>query len=164
MPTYKESPYFLQTLQIVERADMSHEHPLALLAEELKKLLKKDSGTFMPIFSLRHPQATVVSASLVHKLYGNRLVTIYMIWIYFYFPDDLVEYVFEMTGISLFVFQKPFRDGAEHLTEDVISVFPEAESLEQFIMALITSVCQEENAEILCKKLNLYQVRWLDYF
>ncbi|XLR35960.1 hypothetical protein S83_063860 [Arachis hypogaea] len=117
---------FARTLQVVERADVSHEHHLTLLAEELKKLLKKDSGTFMPILSQRHPQATVVSASLVHKLYGHRL--------------------------------KPFVDGAEHLTEDVISVFPEAESLEQFIMALITSSCQEENAEILCKKLNLYEI------
>ncbi|KAK7256956.1 hypothetical protein RIF29_30579 [Crotalaria pallida] len=130
---------FARTLLVVERVDMSHEHPLALLAEELKKLLKKDSVTFMPVLSQRHSQATVVSASLVHKLYGNKL--------------------------------KPFVDGAEHLSEDVISVFPAAESLEQFIMALITSVCQEENAEILFKKLNLYQIeeksgtlvlRWLN--
>lgn len=49
-------------------------------------------------------------------------------------------------------------DVVEHLTEDVISVFPAAESLEQFIMALITSVSEEENAEIFCKKLNQYQV------
>ncbi|XP_061348884.1 protein unc-13 homolog isoform X2 [Gastrolobium bilobum] len=117
---------FTRTVQVVERVDPSYEHPLALLAEELKKLLKKDSVTFMPVLSQRHPQATVVSASLVHKLYGHRL--------------------------------KPFLDGAEHLTEDVISVFPAAESLEQFVMALITSVCQEENAEILLKKLNLYQI------
>ncbi|KAE9620847.1 hypothetical protein Lalb_Chr01g0007381 [Lupinus albus] len=130
---------FARTLQIVERVDMTHEHPLALLAEELKKLLKKDSGTFMAVLSQRHSQAAVVSASLVHKLYGTRL--------------------------------KPFVDGAEHLSEDVISVFPAAESLEQFVMVLITSVCQEHNAKILFKKLNLYQIetksgtlvlRWLD--
>ncbi|KAE9592792.1 hypothetical protein Lalb_Chr19g0132961 [Lupinus albus] len=130
---------FARTLQVVERVDMLHEHPLALLAEELKKLLKKDSVTFMPVLSQRHSQAAIVSASLVHKLYGSRL--------------------------------KPFVDGAEHLSEDVISVFPAAESLEQFVMALITSVCLEENAEILFKKLNLYQIetksgtlvlRWLN--
>ncbi|QCD85658.1 Mammalian uncoordinated homology 13 [Vigna unguiculata] len=103
---------FSRTVQVVERADMSNEHPLALLAEELKKLLKRESVTFLPVLSQRHPQATV----------------------------------------------KPFLDGAEHLTEDVISVFPAAESLEQFIMTLITSVCHEENAEILLKKLNLYQI------
>ncbi|XP_019449319.1 PREDICTED: uncharacterized protein LOC109352014 isoform X2 [Lupinus angustifolius] len=128
-----------RTLQVVERLDMSHEHPLALLAEELKKLLKKDLATFMPVLSQRHSQAAVVSASLVHKLYGSRL--------------------------------KPFVDGAEHLSEDVISVFPAAESLEQLVMALITSVCQEENAEIMFNKLNLYQIetksgtlvlRWLN--
>lgn len=117
---------FTRTNQVVERVDMSHEHPLALLAEELKKLLKKDSATFMPVLQQRHPQATVVSASLVHKLYGVKL--------------------------------RPFLDSAEHLSEDVISVFPAAESLEQFIMALITSVCHEENAEILLRKLNLYQI------
>ncbi|KAG4950183.1 hypothetical protein AAZX31_15G216400 [Glycine max] len=117
---------FSRMVQVVERVDMSNEHPLALLAEELKKLLKKDSATFLPVLSQRHPQATVASASLVHKLYGHRL--------------------------------KPFLDSAEHLSEDVISVFPAAESLEQFIMALITSVCHEENAEILLKKLNPYQI------
>lgn len=117
---------FTRTNQVVERVDMSHEHPLALLAEELKKLLKKDSSIFMPVLQQRHPQATVVSASLVHKLYGHKL--------------------------------KPFLESAEHLSEDVISVFPAAESLEQFIMALITSACHEENAEILLRKLNLYQV------
>lgn len=117
---------FTRTNQVVERVDMSHEHHLALLAEELKKLLKKDSTTFMPVLQQRHPQATVVSASLVHKLYGVKL--------------------------------RPFLDSAEHLSEDVISVFPAAESLEQFIMALITSVCHEENAEILLRKLNLYQI------
>ncbi|KAI4332955.1 hypothetical protein L6164_017820 [Bauhinia variegata] len=117
---------FTRTLLAVERLDMSLGHPLGLLAEELKKLLKKDSVMFIPVLSQRHPQANIVSASLVHKLYGNKL--------------------------------KPFLDGAEHLSEDVISVFPAAESLEQFIMALITSVCEEENAEIFCKKLNQYQI------
>ncbi|KAI4323572.1 hypothetical protein L6164_023167 [Bauhinia variegata] len=117
---------FTRTFVTVERLDMSHGHPLGLLAEELKKLLKKDSVMFMPVLSERHPQASIVSASLVHKLYGNKL--------------------------------KPFLDGAEHLSEDVISVFPAAASLEQFIMALITSVCEEENAEIFCKKLNQYQI------
>ncbi|WJX87292.1 Protein unc-13 [Trifolium repens] len=117
---------FARINQVVERVDMSNEHPLALLAEELKKLLKKDSATFMPVLQQRHPQATIVSASLVHKLYGHKL--------------------------------KPFLDSAEHLSEDVISVFPAAESLEQFIMALITSACHEENAEILLRKLNLYQI------
>ncbi|XP_045800575.1 protein unc-13 homolog isoform X1 [Trifolium pratense] len=117
---------FARINQVVERVDMSNEHPLALLAEELKKLLKKDSATFMLVLQQRHPQATIVSASLVHKLYGHKL--------------------------------KPFLDSAEHLSEDVISVFPAAESLEQFIMALITSACHEENAEILLRKLNLYQI------
>lgn len=76
---FKEPVYFLQTVQVVERVDMSNEHPLALLAEELKKLLKRESVTFLPVLSQRHPQATVVSGSLVHKLYGLRLVSVYMV-------------------------------------------------------------------------------------
>ncbi|KAJ7949378.1 DUF810 domain-containing protein [Quillaja saponaria] len=64
---------FTRTLQAVEKADTSHEHPLTLLAEAIKKLLKKDSVMFMPVLSHRHPQAVIVLASLVHKLYGIKL-------------------------------------------------------------------------------------------
>lgn len=55
--------------------------------------------------------------------------------------------------------QKPFSDGAEHLTEDVASVFPAADSLEQYIISLITSTCEEETAAVYCRKLMPYQVR-----
>lgn len=65
----------MQILQVVDRLDMREEHPLALLAEETKKLLRKDLTMFIPILSLRHPQATIVSASILHKLYGNKLVS-----------------------------------------------------------------------------------------
>ena len=58
---FNESLYFLQMVQVVERVDMSNEHPLALLAEELKKFLKKESASFFNILSQRHPQATVLS-------------------------------------------------------------------------------------------------------
>ncbi|XP_010097920.2 uncharacterized protein LOC21392690 [Morus notabilis] len=117
---------FARVRIIVDQEDTRHEHPLALLAEESKKLMEKDSTMFMPILSQRNPQATFVSASLLHRLYGNKL--------------------------------KPFLDGAEHLTEDAVSVFPAADSLEQYIIALITSACQEETAAALCKRLSLYQI------
>lgn len=67
----------MQILQSVDKSDAMHEHPLALLAEETKKLLKKDSTMFMPILCQRHPQAIVVSASILHRLYGTKLVCIY---------------------------------------------------------------------------------------
>ncbi|KAL0720112.1 hypothetical protein Bca4012_069436 [Brassica carinata] len=86
----------------IDRSDRINEHPLALLAEETKKLMKKESTIFMPILSQRHPQAIAFSASLIHKFYGNKL--------------------------------KPFLDGTEHLTEDVVSVFPAADSLEQYLL------------------------------
>lgn len=59
----------------IDRSDRINEHPLALLAEETKKLMKKDSTIFMPILSQRHPQAIAFSASLIHKFYGNKLVS-----------------------------------------------------------------------------------------
>lgn len=69
-------PYtFSQILQDVETmSNATDEHPLALLGEETRKLLKKDATVFMPILSQWHPQAVVVSASLLHKLYGSKLV------------------------------------------------------------------------------------------
>lgn len=54
--------------------------------------------------------------------------------------------------------QKPFLGGAEHLTEDVVSVFPAADNLEQYMMELILSSCGEETAEIYSKKIVPYQV------
>ena len=68
---------FMQILQDVDKIGTKHEHPLALLAEESKKLMKKDSTIFMPILSKRHPQATFASASLLHKLYGIKLVSVF---------------------------------------------------------------------------------------
>ncbi|CAK9133649.1 unnamed protein product [Ilex paraguariensis] len=120
---------FSRILHDVETiSDTTHEHPLAVLAEQAKKLLNKDKTMFMPILSQRHPYATVVSVSLLHKLYGNKL--------------------------------KPFLNSAEHLSEDVVSVFPAADSFEQYVMELIMSACEEETAEAYCRKLTLYKVKF----
>ncbi|XVF82445.1 hypothetical protein PTKIN_Ptkin16aG0048700 [Pterospermum kingtungense] len=117
---------FTRILQAVDKSDTIDEHPLALLAEEVKNLMKKDSTVFMPILCQRHPHATVVSALLLHKLYGNKL--------------------------------KPFLDDAEQLTEDVVSVFPAADNLEQYMLGLIKSACEGDNVEIHFQKLNPYQI------
>lgn len=119
---------FIRISHAVEaKADTAHEHVLASLAEETKKLLKKDSNIFLPILSQWHQQAAVVSACLHHKLYGNKL--------------------------------RPFLDRAEHLTEDVVSVFPAAETLEQYIMSVIGSALGVDDVEDYCrKKLTLYKV------
>ncbi|KAE8713841.1 transcription factor HBP-1b(c1)-like [Hibiscus syriacus] len=47
---------------------------------------------------------------------------------------------------------------AEHLTEDVVSVFPAADNLEQYILDLIKSACEGDNVEIHFRKLNPYQI------
>ncbi|CAK9316420.1 unnamed protein product [Citrullus colocynthis] len=117
---------FSRVFHSVEKSETNHEHSLALLAEETKKLLKRDSSLFIPILSQRDAQATIVSASLLHKLYGYKL--------------------------------KPFLDGVEHLTEDVVSVFPAANSLEEYILTLIKSACEEMGAKIHIGKLALYQI------
>ena len=67
----------MQILHDVEASGASEEHPLALLAEQTKKLLKKDAIIYMPILSQRHPQAPAVSASILHKLYGIKLVSLF---------------------------------------------------------------------------------------
>lgn len=66
---------FMQMIQDVEAiAHATNEHPLALLAEHTKKLLQRDNAIYMPILSQRHRKAAAVSASILHKLYGIKLV------------------------------------------------------------------------------------------
>ncbi|XP_062193988.1 protein unc-13 homolog isoform X2 [Phragmites australis] len=119
---------FVKMAHSVEfKADTAHEHVLASLAEETKKLLKKDTTIFTPVLSKWHPQAAVVSASLIHKLYGNKL--------------------------------RPFLEHAEHLTEDVVSVFPAADALEQYIMSVMASVVGDDGLDSICRqKLAPYQI------
>ncbi|KAK9682773.1 hypothetical protein RND81_10G095200 [Saponaria officinalis] len=121
---------FARTLHTVDSvSETGHEHPLTVLAEEMKKILKKESSLFVPILSQWNSQALVLSTSLLHKLYGSKL--------------------------------KPFLDGAEHLTEDVVSVLPAANTLEQYIMGILTSAYGEQAAEMHCRKLGKYQIETL---
>nr|BAJ99465.1 predicted protein [Hordeum vulgare subsp. vulgare] len=119
---------FMKIAHSIEiKADTSHEHVLASLAEETKKLLKIEANIFSPVLSRWHPQAAVLSASLLHKLYGNKL--------------------------------GPFLEHAEHLTEDVVSVFPAADSLEQYIMSVMASVVGDDGLDSLCRqKLVPYEI------
>jgi hypothetical protein len=65
---------FVRVLQDVEMvSNATDEHPLALLAEQVKILLKNETTNFSPILSQRHPQAIIVAASLLHKHYGIKL-------------------------------------------------------------------------------------------
>lgn len=53
--------------------------------------------------------------------------------------------------------QKPFLNSVEQLTEDVVLVFPAADSLEEYVMDLISS-CGGGEAEYSLKKLAPYKV------
>lgn len=64
------------------------------------------------------------------------------------------------------LYQRPFLDHAEHLTEDVVSVFPEADSLERYIMTVISLACEEEIVKDNClRKLISFEVgSWISCF
>lgn len=144
-------------LQDVETlSDATHEHPLALLAEQTKKHLQKDKTMYMPILKQRHHNAAAVSASLVHKLYGVKLVSWLLIHLWFWIVCGNFSYI---RLVPMWIFQKPFLDSAEHLSEDIVAVFPAADSLEQYIIEIIVQTCEEGAADAYCRKLNLYKVR-----
>ena len=57
------------------------------------------------------------------------------------------------------LWQGPFLEHSEHLTEDVVSVFPAADSLEQYIMSVMASVVGDDGLDSLCRqKLVPYEV------
>ena len=67
-----------------------------------------------------------------------------------------------MRCLNHIIWQKPFLEGIENLTEDVVSVLPSAVALEHHVMSLIASACEEELVEDYCvEKLTPYQVRVL---
>ncbi|KAH9315987.1 hypothetical protein KI387_024614, partial [Taxus chinensis] len=96
------------------KSEAAHEHRLAILAEDVKALAKRESTIYTPVLSRWNPVSTAVSVSLLHHLYGKEL--------------------------------KPFLDGVSHLTEDVASVLPAADSLEQYLLELISTVCKDVDA------------------
>lgn len=67
-------------------------------------------------------------------------------------------------GLCKNFLQRPFLDHAEHLTEDVVSVFPAADSLEQYIFAVIANACGEDVLDDYCRgKITSYQVILLTF-
>eukprot|EP01018_Ginkgo_biloba_P012594 Gb_03723 [translate_table: standard] len=104
-----------------------HEHPLTILAEDVKVIAEKDSTIFSPVLSHWNPQSSVISASLLHSLYGKEL--------------------------------KPFLDGVSHLSEDVTSVLPAADILEQYLIELVYSIHEEDEVDGRYKQgMCLYQI------
>lgn len=49
-------------------------HILALLAEELQSVAERENNIFNPVLSQWFPEAVVLSSSLLHKLYREKLV------------------------------------------------------------------------------------------
>lgn len=104
-----------------------HEHPLRILAEDVKIIAERDSTIFRPIFSRWNSQSIAISASLLHSLYGREL--------------------------------KPFLDGVSHFSEDVTSVLPAADILEQCLIDLVYSVDEEDELTACYKQgMSPYQI------
>lgn len=108
------------------KCEAEHEHPLALLAEDVQGLARKDASVFAPILSRWHPHAVPFSASLFHSLYQKEL--------------------------------KPFLDGVSVLTDDVASVLPAADSLEQYLMGLVMSASTETEINYYKEQMKPFQV------
>lgn len=51
-------------------------HPLALLASELKSIAERQLTVYHPVLRLWYAEAGVVSASILHRFYGERLVSL----------------------------------------------------------------------------------------
>lgn len=49
-------------------------HALALLANELSVIAKAEINEFVPVFSKWLPECMMISAMLLHRFYGERLV------------------------------------------------------------------------------------------
>ncbi|KAL5994785.1 hypothetical protein ACLOJK_024840 [Asimina triloba] len=109
---------FSRILHAVEATEeTASEHFLALLAEESKKLLKKDTSIFAPILSKWNSLAAAISASLLHKLYGIKLKPFL----------DGVEHLTE-DAVSVF----PAADGLEQYIMGVIESSLEDETVDEY--------------------------------
>lgn len=49
-------------------------HPLAILASELRQIAEKDLSIFSPVLGRWYPECAMVTAKMLHQLYGERLV------------------------------------------------------------------------------------------
>ncbi|XP_057977083.1 protein unc-13 homolog isoform X2 [Malania oleifera] len=77
LETYVESSIKVAYKRVVDAIDLQSKiektHPLALLANELRLITKRELTIFLPV--LRHwcPKAGIISAVILHRLYGERL-------------------------------------------------------------------------------------------
>ncbi|KAI4370060.1 hypothetical protein MLD38_018445 [Melastoma candidum] len=68
-----EAAYKRVASTIELESKVARTHPLALLADEVKKLAKREYEMFYPVLSQWYPEAGVVSMSQLKKYYGERL-------------------------------------------------------------------------------------------
>ncbi|XP_019055877.1 PREDICTED: uncharacterized protein LOC104612733 isoform X2 [Nelumbo nucifera] len=93
------------------KSKVQRQHPLAVLADEVKIIVERESSVFSPVLCQWFPEAGIISSMMLHELYGARV--------------------------------KPFLDGVSLLTEDVRSVLPAANMLDN----LLTQLCYVASGE-----------------
>lgn len=103
---------FEHVLEVVDsKWESQIEHPLALLAEEVLVLSKREVSMFSPILARWHPQAQAISALLLHNLYYTELKP---------FVEGVTNLTEDVTSVL------PAADGLEsYLRQLIISVSDE---------------------------------------
>lgn len=101
------------------KMEIESKHPLVLLAEDVKEIVIKDESLFAPILSRWNHQALAISASLVHDMYQTELKP---------FLDKISD-----------------LDKMSDLTDEVEAVLSAADSLEEYLRSMVSSVGGEGN-------------------
>lgn len=101
------------------KMEIESKHPLVLLAEDVKEIVIKDESFFAPILSRWNHQALAISASLVHDMYQTELKP---------FLDKISD-----------------LDKMSDLTDEVEAVLSAADSLEEYLRSMVSSVGGEGN-------------------
>lgn len=70
----KFMPYMSQVIDATIGSVKGKMHPLAILASELRQIAEKDLSLFNPVLRRWYHDCAMVTAKMLHQLYGERLV------------------------------------------------------------------------------------------
>lgn len=65
---------YKRVLNLLDTASRrEYQHPLTILANELKLVAEKEFKSFIPVLCQQYPEAGIISSLLLHRLYGEQL-------------------------------------------------------------------------------------------
>eukprot|EP00268_Persea_americana_P036089 TRINITY_DN35584_c0_g1_i5.p1 TRINITY_DN35584_c0_g1~~TRINITY_DN35584_c0_g1_i5.p1 ORF type:complete len:1048 (+),score=208.43 TRINITY_DN35584_c0_g1_i5:473-3616(+) len=115
---------YKRVLDILDvKSEVEKRHHLAVLADEVKLIVQRESTIFSPELCRWCPEAGILPLMLLHRYYGERL--------------------------------KPFLKEVTHLSADVRSVLPAADTLDNELIQLLHTMSGEDTVS---KNLHSYQV------